>query len=118
MPTVGIPHFRGKINDIRRGTMNLLLALVELLGNIDKQDECRIKIDRRTNNHIYRLSVSDNKLNGMQNIDKSHAENPLNMSCISESHADNSVENEFGMGLKLAAIATCDKLTVYTKCLF
>lgn len=112
---VGGIHFKSKCKLIRHINYTLIKILCEFIDNVIKKCD-QINIQTRVNNsQIYEIKISDNYLNGFDNILKSKHENPFNMGFIREGHDDDNETSEFGIGMKAGAIACANKFTIYTK---
>ena len=65
--------------------------------------------------YLKKFSISDDYLRGFKDIKKEGTSNPFNFTHMREGHKNDLETSQFGVGFKAAAVASCDKLTVYTQ---
>ena len=115
--TVGAPHIRGLIKNIRSSDYNLYTALSDLIDN--PLYKCRnIFINfilKNENSKIYKIIIADNCELGFENLDKNNENNPFNFTHTKIGHSNDNETSEFGTGMKQAFISIANKATVITK---
>lgn len=112
---VGGIHFKSKCKQIRHSNYTLKKIICEFVDNVIKKCQ-NINIETKINdNFIYEIKISDDYLNGFENIQNRKQNNPFNMGYIREGHNNDEETSEFGIGMKAAAIACANKFIVYTK---
>jgi hypothetical protein len=112
---VGIPHFNGKIKQMRGSGYTFERCLNDIIDNVlDKATQIDIDLTFNDKNKLISITFSDNYKNGFENIEDSNANNPLNMAHDRIGHDNDSETSEFGIGLKASAINLGEKLIIYT----
>ncbi len=113
---IGIPHFRGKLVQVRASGYNMDSVVCEIL-DFPVQHALNIRINTMIgdNNKLSKIVVQDDCPDGFKNIKESGEKNPLNMACVNESHTNDNELSEFGTGFKSAAAAACKELELKTR---
>ena len=116
MAIVGCPHFKGTYKQLKQANYTIYKVLHEFIDNIiDKAPEIHIKLKLNDDKSLKDIIISDNYESGFENINCDSIENPFNMSHTRIGHGDDNETSQFGIGMKGAAIASCEKMIVYTK---
>jgi hypothetical protein len=112
----GAPHFKSVMKQHRHANYTLSKVLNEFIDNvIKKTNEIRIFTQIDDTEKLQEIRVSDNYINGFDNLDSEGISNPFNMGHIKAAHDDDSETSEFGVGMKAGALAAANQLNVYTK---
>ena len=115
MMKVGCPHFKGEYRKYQQSDYTLTRAIDEFVDNIiTKCNNIKINIEVR-NKRISKITISDNYLNGFENINSEGINNPFNMSHMRSGQDDDIEMSQFGIGMKAGAISTADKFEVITR---
>jgi hypothetical protein len=112
---VGGIHFSSKCNQIRQSNYTLIKILCEFIDNVITKCTNINIVTEVNNNYIYKIIISDDCVNGFENIFNTKQNNPLNMGYVRSGHDDDNEISEFGIGMKAAAIACANKFEIYTK---
>jgi len=112
----GAPHFKSVMKQHRHANYTLPKVTNEFIDNIIKKtDEIRIYTQVDDTNKLQEIRVSDNYIQGFDNLDSDGLNNPFNMGHIKSAHEDDSETSEFGVGMKAGALSAANQLNVYTK---
>ena len=117
LPT-GSPHFKGVRRQHRQSDYNLKKATCEFVDNaimICQQITVGFKLSEQGKGNLSQLTISDDYVNGFENMFQEGTNNPFNMTHMRSGQDDDQETSQFGIGLKAGAISTGDKLEVYTK---
>jgi len=113
--SVGVPHVKSRIKDIRNSSYSIYIAILDIMDNVEKGYTTRILFNRH-NNYVKNIIIMDNDKEGFKNILKEGVNNPLNMGHINDSrHQDDKSNSEYGIGLKAGGVFLGDRLTIYTR---
>ena len=100
----------------RHANYTLAKVLNEFVDNvIKKASQIRVYTEIDDSGSLQELRVSDNFIQGFENLDREGAENPFNMGHIRQAHSDDSETSEFGVGMKAGALSAANQLNVYTR---
>lgn len=112
----GAPHFRSIAKQHRHANYTLDKVINEAVDNIIKKaTEIRITTVIDDIGKLQELKISDNYIDGFENIDCEGTACPLNMGYIRQGHDCDDETSEFGVGLKAGALNAGNKLEVITK---
>jgi hypothetical protein len=112
----GAPHFRSIAKQHRHANYTLDKVINEAIDNvIKKATEINIFTTIDDTGRLQELKISDNYIDGFENIDCEGTACPLNMGHIREGHDCDSETSEFGVGLKAGALNAGNKLEVITR---
>ncbi len=112
---VGVPHIKSKIKHARNNNYNLETILPEFIDYpIENTTITSINVCV-SEDKLYSLTVSDNCVNGFENILEADEKNPFNWGHERDDHIKDDVISEYGTGLKQALAACGGKVTIYTK---
>jgi len=112
----GAPHFKSVMKQHRHANYTLSKVLNEFIDNvIKKTNDIRVYTQIDDSEKLQEVKVSDNYVNGFENLDNDGVNNPFNMGHIKISHDDDSETSEFGVGMKAGALAAANQLNVYTR---
>jgi hypothetical protein len=111
--SAGAPHFRTEAKKYRNANYTLEKVVNEDVDNIIKKaTEIRLTTDVDSDGRLQELKISDNYINGFENINKEGVENPFNMGHIRSGHDADDETSEFGVGMKAGAISAANELSV------
>ena len=111
--SAGAPHFRTEAKKYRNANYTLEKVTNEDIDNIIKKaTEIRLTTDVDSDGRLQELKISDNYINGFENINKEGVENPFNMGHIRSGHDADDETSEFGVGMKAGAISAANELSV------
>ncbi len=112
----GAPHFKSVMKQYRHSNYTLEKVLNEFIDNvIKKTNDIRISTQVDDTEKLQEIRISDNYVNGFDNIESDGINNPFNMGHIKPSHDDDSETSEFGVGMKAGALSAANQLNVYTR---
>ena len=112
----GAPHFKSVMKQHRHANYTLAKVLNEFIDNvIKKTNEIRIFTQVDDTQKLQEVRISDNFMNGFENLDTEGINNPFNMGHIKISHDDDAETSEFGVGMKAGALSAANQLNVYTR---
>jgi hypothetical protein len=112
----GAPHFRSIAKQHRHANYTLDKVINEAVDNIIKKaTEIHITTVIDDIGKLQELKISDNYIDGFENIDCEGTACPLNMGYIRQGHDCDDETSEFGVGLKAGALNAGNKLEVITK---
>jgi len=112
----GAPHFRSIAKQHRGGDYTLEKVINEAVDNIIKKaTEIHITTTIDDMGRLQELKISDNYIDGFENIDREGTACPLNMGHVRDGHDCDDETSEFGVGLKAGALNAGNKLEVITK---
>jgi len=112
----GAPHFKSVMKQHRHANYTLPKVINEFIDNIIKKtDEIRIYTQVDDMQKLQELRVSDNFIEGFDNLDCEGVNNPFNMGHIKTAHDNDSETSEFGVGMKAGALSAANQLNVYTR---
>ena len=111
--SAGAPHFRTEAKKYRNANYTLEKVVNEDIDNIIKKaTEIRLTTDVDSDGRLQELKISDNYINGFENINKEGVENPFNMGHLRSGHDADDETSEFGVGMKAGAISAANELSV------
>jgi hypothetical protein len=100
----------------RHADYTMAKVLNEFIDNvIKKTDKIVINTQVDDGGKLLEITISDNYINGFENLDCEGNKNPFNMGHIKGAHEDDSETSEFGVGMKAGSLSAANKLNVYTK---
>jgi hypothetical protein len=112
----GAPHFRSIAKQHRHANYTLDKVINEAIDNvIKKATEIHITTTIDDMGRLQELKISDNYIDGFENIDREGTACPLNMGHIRDGHDCDDETSEFGVGLKAGALNAGNKLEVITR---
>lgn len=112
----GAPHFKSVMKQYRHSNYTLEKVINEFIDNvIKKTNDIRISTQVDDTEKLQEIRISDNYINGFDNIESDGINNPFNMGHIKSSHDDDSETSEFGVGMKAGALSAANQLNVYTR---
>ena len=111
----GGPHFRSLFRQYKQSGYTLQDSIAEFIDNIiTKCDKIEITTRIDDKKKISLIQISDNYINGFENINEEGIRNPFNMGHIRSGQDDDNEISQLGVGFKAGAISTAYKLTVFT----
>lgn len=113
--TIGAPHIRSKIKQARNNNYTLEIANNELLDFPILKCSKIIETISIDDGKLYKLCISDNYINGFENILSEGLNNPLNFGHERNGQDSDSEISEFGTGMKQSLAAIGKKITIFTK---
>jgi hypothetical protein len=114
----GSPHFSGVRRQHRQSDYNLKKSICEFVDNplmLCKHISVAFKLSEKVKGYLAQLTVSDDYEHGFQHMFEEGIRNPFNPTHMRDGQDDDEETSQFGIGLKAGAIATGDKLEIYTK---
>ncbi len=112
----GAPHFRSIAKQHRHANYTLDKVINEAVDNIVKKaTEIHITTIIDDMGRLQELKISDNYIDGFENIDREGTACPLNMGHVRDGHDCDDETSEFGVGLKAGALNAGNKLEVITR---
>lgn len=112
----GAPHFKSVMKQHRHANYTIHKVLNEFVDNtIKKSTKIHINTQVDDSETLQEIKVSDDYINGFENIYEMGINNPFNMGHIKAAHDDDSETSEFGVGMKAGALSAANQLHVYTR---
>jgi hypothetical protein len=113
---VGAPHFRTEARKYRNANYTFEKVINEAIDNIIKKaTEIHVKTTIDGDGRLQEVKISDNYVNGFENINQKGVANPFNMGHKRPGHDANDELSEFGVGMKSGALSAANELSVLTK---
>jgi len=113
--SVGVPHVKSRINDIRNSSYNTYTSILDIMDNVSNGYMTKILFET-LNNDITSIIIMDNDKEGFKHILNDGIHNPLNMGHHNpDRHQDDTSNSEYGIGLKSSAAFLGNELIVYTR---
>ena len=113
---VGAPHFRTEARKYRNANYTFEKVINEAIDNIIKKaTEIHVKTTIDGDGRLQEVKISDNYVNGFENINQKGVANPFNMGHKRPGHDANDELSEFGVGMKSGALSAANELSVVTK---
>ena len=111
----GAPHFRSQYRKYRQSGYQLPASIAEFIDNIILKCTEISVITSIENNKISTIKISDNYINGFEQIHEEGDKNPFNMGHMRDGQDNDDELSQFGVGFKAGAISTALKMTVFTQ---
>lgn len=112
---VGAPHFRTEARKYRNANYTFEKVINEAIDNIIKKaTKIHVKTTIDGDGRLQEVKISDNYVNGFENINQKGVANPFNMGHKRPGHDVNDELSEFGVGMKSGALSAANELSVVT----
>ena len=110
----GRTHFRGELKKARASDYTIEAVIDELIDNPwDKATRIDVDISYSTN-LLTTITISDDYVNGVENLNASGIDNPMNMTHERGGQDDGAEISQFGVGGKAAPMAAAEKYSMLT----
>ena len=111
----GAPHFRAMRRLHKNSGYSLVMIVNEYIDNAGKiAKKIDFKVGVSQSGMIESITISDDYKHGFENINESGEKNPFTLGHTRPGQESDDELNEFGVGMKAAAMAAGNLLTVYT----
>ena len=94
-PRTGIPHFRGTLKKARASDYSFKKAILDIIDNVIFLCSKIVISPDFNGDTIYGITISDDYINGFENINAEDEQNPFNMAHVKESHKNDEETSEF-----------------------
>ena len=110
-----IPHFRRLLKKARHGHYSFKIAVTDIIDNVVLKAK-RIHITVQFNEgKLYQIIISDDYVNGFENINDTGTANPMNWTHMREGQSHDSETSEYGAGLKEASCFLATIMRIFTR---
>jgi hypothetical protein len=110
-----IPHFRGLKKKAQHGHYSPKSAITDIMDNVvGKATRIELSIQYKEGK-LSNFIISDDYVNGFENINETGTANPMNWTHFREGQKDDNETSEFGTGLKEAACFMASSMHIFTR---